>query len=509
MPQSGHPLGLGQGPQWSAPPHRYLFVAGEGRNSYPVDRRYAPRSLSRFYVHLGDDDRPVEAAGPRADSAKVTLAAQHHSQTLPAATHLAPNEMELSIVMPCLNEAETLATCIRKAQTFLTRSGVRGEIVIADNGSTDGSQDIALAEGARVVNVEAKGYGAALLGGINGARGRYVIMGDADDSYDFLNLEPFVTELRAGADVVMGNRFAGGIEPGAMPKLHKYLGNPVLSFIGRLLFKTPVGDFHCGLRGFTRTVATQLQLRTTGMEFASEMVVKASLFGLKMVEVPTTLSKDGRSRPPHLRSWRDGWRHLRFLLLMSPRWLFAIPGAALSALGLLGTLLLLIGPLSVGGVTFDVSALLYTSAALLIGQQTLLFGVFTKVYATESGFLPRDPKLAGFSRRFRLESGLAVGGALLVVGVIVAVISLWRWRSSGFGDLDPAQQVRVVVPAVLGLCLGVTTVLASLFLSILGLDQRIPMALSRNHGPLPAGPLASGDPDPAPLAEVVPLTEAS
>ncbi|MFN0089224.1 MAG: glycosyltransferase family 2 protein [Acidimicrobiales bacterium] len=418
------------------------------------------------------------------------MTAASAAKTLPPATHLAANELELSIVMPCLNEAETLATCIRKAQAFLARSGVGGEVLVADNGSTDGSQDLALAEGARVVQVPEKGYGAALSGGIRAARGRYVIMADADDSYDFLNLEPFVAELRAGADLVMGNRFAGGISPGAMPSLHRYLGNPVLSFVGRILFRAPVGDFHCGLRGFRRSSVEQLALQTTGMEFASEMVVKASLFGQKVVEVPATLSPDGRSRAPHLRSWRDGWRHLRFLLLMSPRWLFVIPGLTLLALGLLATASLTAGPLTLAGATFDVTALLYAAAAVLIGHQATLFGVFTKVYAIERGFLPRDRRLDALARRFRLESGLVAGALLLACGAAAAGASLWRWRSAGFGELDPGQQLRVAAPAVIGLVLGVTTILASLFLSILGLDYRIP--LGARPAPTPARPPRPG-----------------
>src|SRR6267378_7884160 len=297
---------------------------------------------------------------------------------------------ELTILMPCLNEAETLASCISKARAFLARSGCTGEVVIADNGSTDRSPAIAAANGARVVHVAERGYGSALLGGIRAARGKFVIMGDSDDSYDFSRLDAFVEQLRAGFQLVMGNRFRGGILPGAMPPLHRYLGNPVLTGIGRLFFKSPVGDFHCGLRAFRRDAIERLDLRTHGMEFASEMVVKATAFGLRVTEIPTTLSPDGRDRAPHLRTWRDGWRHLRFLLLYSPRWLFLYPGGLLMIIGLLVGLLLLRGPLTVGGVNFDVHTLLYAAMAVIIGFQAIVFAMFTKVFAMSEGLLPED-----------------------------------------------------------------------------------------------------------------------
>src|SRR5437870_4406436 len=309
------------------------------------------------------------------------------------------SELELTILMPCLNEAETLATCIRKAQTWLDENGVNGEVLIADNGSTDGSQAIAAEIGARVVHVSAKGYGSALLGGITAARGKYVIMGDADDSYDFTNLGPFLAKLRDGYELVMGNRFKGGIRPGAMKALHKYLGNPVLSGAARIMFREKkIGDFHCGLRGFSRDAALRMDLRTTGMEFASEMVVKASLQKMRIAEVPTTLSPDGRSRPPHLRSWRDRWRHLRFLLLYSPRWLFLYPGALLMLLGFATGLWLLPGLRVVGPLSFDVHTLLYAAAAVCIGFQSILFSVFTKIFAISEGLLPADPKLEKWLR---------------------------------------------------------------------------------------------------------------
>ncbi len=297
--------------------------------------------------------------------------------------------MELTVVMPCLNEAETVATCVRKAMGFLAESGISGEVIVADNGSTDGSQRLAEAEGARVVPVSEKGYGNALMGGIEAARGKYIIMGDADDSYDFTNLMPYVDELRKGADLVMGNRFAGGIAPGAMPPLHRYLGNPVLSFVGRLFFRSKIGDFHCGLRGFSRDSVRALNLQATGMEFASEMVVKAALAGQHVTEVPTTLAKDGRSRPPHLHTWRDGWRHLRFLLLFSPRWLFFLPGLFLLVAGLVIGAIVAPHPFKVGSVTFDVDTLVGASAMVVIGFQSVLFWLFTQVYAGCGGLLAR------------------------------------------------------------------------------------------------------------------------
>ncbi|MGY1858408.1 glycosyltransferase family 2 protein [Modestobacter sp. SYSU DS0290] len=394
-------------------------------------------------------------------------------------------DVELSIVMPCLNEAETLAVCIRKALGYLQRSGVRGEVVIADNGSTDGSQAIAEAEGARVVPVAEKGYGNALMGGIRGARGRYVVMGDADDSYDFSDLDAFLAELRSGADLVMGNRFQGGIEDGAMPPLHRYVGNPVLSFVGRLFFKARVGDFHCGLRGFNRERLLALDLHTTGMEFASEVVVRSVLAGHRVSEVPTTLSKDGRSRPPHLRSFRDGWRHLRFLLLFAPRWLFLFPGFLLAGVGAVATLVLLITPVTIGSATFDVGTLGYAAASLLIGSQAIAFWLLTKVYAIEEGFLPPDRRLNRLFERFTLEVGLVLGGVLLLVGLIAAIVSVVRWGAADLGALDVRQQVRTVILAMVGLILGAQVILNSLFVSILGLGRksrpRVDMSVDAQH----------------------------
>ncbi|HEX8144161.1 MAG TPA: glycosyltransferase family 2 protein [Pyrinomonadaceae bacterium] len=380
-------------------------------------------------------------------------------------------ELELSIVMPCLNEAETLATCIDKARRFLESAGVEGEVLIADNGSTDGSQEIAAAHGARVVNVPSKGYGSALMGGIRAARGRYVIMGDADDSYDFLSLKPFLEKLQEGHDLVMGNRFRGGIKPGAMKRLHKYLGNPVLTGIGKLLFKSPMGDFHCGLRGFSKAAALRLDLRTTGMEFASEMVVKATLRGMRITEVPTTLSPDGRSRPPHLRSWRDGWRHLRFLLLYSPRWLFLYPGLLLMAAGTLLALYLLPGPQVIEGVTLDVHTLLYASLAITLGYQSVIFSVLTKFFAISEGLLPEDVKL-GYLRPLSLEKGLIAGVVLILAGIAGSLCSVLSWEIQGFGSLDPSDTLRVIIPSVTAIALGLQSVFGALFMSVLNLKRR-------------------------------------
>lgn len=381
--------------------------------------------------------------------------------------------IELSIVMPCLNEAETLATCIDKAQGYLARSGVVGEVVIADNGSTDGSQDIARAHGARVVEVPAKGYGSALMGGIEAAHGEYVIMGDADDSYDFSKLDPFVERLRAGDELVMGNRFKGGIAEGAMPPLHKYLGNPVLSWIGQVLFRSPIGDFHCGLRGFNRKSIQNLHLQTTGMEFASEVVVKSTLGGLRVSEVPTTLDKDGRSRPPHLRSWRDGWRHLRFLLIFSPRWLFLIPGSVAFFLGLLGTLFISIGPIILGDVGFDVATQVYLAALTVVGYQSVLFAILTKIYAQHEGFrIPRSRNFDRLERRISLESGALVGLLIFLVGLGIAVWQFVEWSATGFGALEPLDTLRTAVLSALLMMLGAQTIMAGMFLGVLNVGLK-------------------------------------
>jgi hypothetical protein len=379
--------------------------------------------------------------------------------------------VELTVVMPCLNEAETVATCVRKAVTFITEHGIDGEVVVADNGSTDGSQRLAQDAGARVIPVAEKGYGNALMGGILSARGEYVIMGDADDSYDFSNLMPFIEELRKGADLVMGNRFKGGIAPGAMPPLHKYLGNPVLSFIGRLFFRSNIGDFHCGLRGFRRDSAIALDLQATGMEFASEIVVKAVLAKQKTTEVPTTLAKDGRSRPPHLRSWRDGWRHLRFLMLFSPRWLFFVPGLVLLTLGLGMGAAVATGPITIGDVSFDVDTLVACGAMVDIGFQAMLFWLFTQVYAGAEGFLPTEPKVQTLLGKLSLERGLIVGVGVGLAGLIGLVFSLTYWQGQSFGHLNYEHALRIMVPSVTALVLSCQIILGTFFLSILGIKQ--------------------------------------
>ena len=380
--------------------------------------------------------------------------------------------IELSVVMPCLNEAETLGTCVRKAQAALLDKGIIGEVIVADNGSTDGSQAIAAALGARVVNVEAKGYGNALMGGILNARGTFVVMGDADDSYDFTAIGPFLDKLREGSDLVMGNRFKGGIRPGAMPPLHRYLGNPVLSGIGRLFFSSGCGDFHCGLRAFRRDVVLKMDLRTTGMEFASELVVKATLFNLKISEVPVVLSPDGRSRPPHLRSWRDGWRHLRFLLMYSPRWLFLYPGMFVALVGFATGIWLLPHPRSIGHVTFDVHTLLYSAAAVFVGFQSILFSLFARIFATTEGLVPPDPQLDKLFRFVDLEKGLLLGGVLITVGLLASLYALSDWSGRYFGPMDPSQTFRVIIPAVLSLTLGCQITLSSFFFSILGMARK-------------------------------------
>lgn len=384
----------------------------------------------------------------------------------------APEFLELSILMPCLNEAETVQTCVRKAVTWLQQNGVKGEVLVADNGSTDGSQALAAAAGARVVPIASKGYGAALQGGIEAARGRFVIMGDSDDSYDFANLGAFLEKLRAGYQLVMGNRFRGGIARGAMPPLHRYLGNPVLTTIGRILFRSPCGDFHCGLRGFARDAILNLRLQTTGMEFASEMVVKATLAKLRIAEVPTTLSPDGRSRPPHLRSWRDGWRHLRFLLMYSPRWLFLTPGLVLMLTGLLVSAWLVPAPRTLGGVTFDIHTLLLAGGMVVLGFQAIVFAVLTKVFAITEGLLPPDPQLDKAFRHVTLETGLIAGACILVLGTAGAIASVANWGAQDFGHLVPQQTMRVFIPSVTALMLGSQVILASFFLSILGLRRR-------------------------------------
>jgi Glycosyl transferase family 2 len=400
------------------------------------------------------------------------VSASIRSIALAAPPRQEPEPVELSVVMPCLNEAETLGACIRKAQKALLEARISGEIIVADNGSTDGSLDIAERLGAKVVRVSARGYGQALMGGISAAAGKYVVMGDADDSYDFGHIPRFVEKLREGADLVMGNRFRGGIQRKAMPALHQYFGNPALTSIGRLFFHSPVGDFYCGMRGFRKDACEKMGLRTTGMEFATEMVVKATLLNMRVAEVPTTLSPDGRSRPPHLRTWRDGWRTLRFFLLYSPRWLFLYPGLALIVAGTLVGAWLLPVPRTVGSVTFDVHTLLYAAVAVLLGFQAIAFAVFTKLFAVSEGLHPADPLLDRLFRYITLEVGLLAGAGLVLAGLGGSVYAVGIWGAHQFGRLDISHTLRLVIPAALSLTLGVQTVFASFFLSVLGMKRR-------------------------------------
>jgi glycosyltransferase involved in cell wall biosynthesis len=380
--------------------------------------------------------------------------------------------IQLTILMPCLNEAETIARCIEKAKMGLERSGVPGEILIADNGSTDGSQVIATGLGARVVQVKAKGYGNALRGGIEAALGEWLVMGDADDSYDFSETDRFVRKFQAGDELVMGCRLPSGggtITPGAMPWKNRWIGNPVLTTIGRVFFKCPAHDFHSGLRGFTKTAYYKMELQTTGMEFASEMAIKGTLKGLRISEVPITLFKDGRSRPPHLKPWRDGWRHLRFMLLYSPRWLFLIPGLliALASLGLAAALSL--GNLRVGGIVLDVGTLTVACMTVIIGFQLVAFAFFTKVFAVAEKLLPEDPKMNGLFKVFTLERGIVFGLLVVLAGILLLAHAVWVWRQAGFGLLNSEDNLRRLLPAATMIVLGIQTIFSSFFMSVLGL----------------------------------------
>jgi glycosyltransferase involved in cell wall biosynthesis len=373
-------------------------------------------------------------------------------------------QIELTILIPCLNEAETLAVCIKKAFSFLEKNGIDGEVLISDNGSTDGSQAIAQSLNARVVDIPERGYGAALIGGCNAALGRYVIMGDGDDSYDFTNLMPFVERLRAGDDLVMGNRFKGGIAKGAMPPLHRYLGNPVLSGLGRLFFKCPIGDFHCGLRGYNTTRMRELGLRTTGMEYASEMVVQATINGYKVSEVPTTLSPDGRSRPPHLRSWHDGWRHLKFLLIHSPNWLFLYPGIIFFVAGLIFGTLISISPLNLFGVVLDINTLLYSAVSVLLGLNLLFFHIYTKIYAIHAKFIKIDKS---FLSKLNAENCALFGLFVCLLGIFITVLAFILWGRESFGDLNPEKFMRLTIPAMTLIMAGVQFIFSGFFIDIL------------------------------------------
>ena len=377
---------------------------------------------------------------------------------------------ELSIVMPCLNEARTLAGCIRKAQLFLKEHGVSGEVIVADNDSTDGSIKIAEKMNARVVTVRTRGYGAALAAGIQAAEGKYVIMGDSDESYDFSALFPFVEKLRAGYDLVMGNRFKGGIAPGAMPIMHRYFGNPFLTAIGRVFFSCKeCGDFYCGLRGFRKEAVRALKLQSLGMEFALEMVVKARMHDLRIAEVPIMLSPDGRGRAPHLRWYRDGWRSLRFYLLMSPQWFFAIPGLALLGCGLIVSIVLLRGPVSVMSITFDYHTLMYSTSAIVLGYQAILLFIFAKLMAVESGLHPPRTRFGFLERRGTLEWSAVIGVTLVALGVALGIFAAHQWSLVGFGSLRPAFTIRVVSCSVLFLLLGGQTLMAGFYFGLMNL----------------------------------------
>jgi hypothetical protein len=373
---------------------------------------------------------------------------------------------KLSIVLPCLNEAETLRVCVDKAMASIAALGIDGEVIVADNGSTDGSQAIALDAGARVVDVTRRGYGAALRGGIEAARGDFVLMADADDSYALDDIGAFVTALRGGADLVMGNRFQGGIEKGAMPFLHRRLGNPVLSKIGQVFFDIPVGDFHCGMRAFRRDRILALGLQTEGMEFASEMVVRASLAHLRMEEVPTVLRPDGRSRAPHLRTWRDGWRHLKFLLAFSPRWLFLYPALALTVLGVLGLAGLSFGPRQVGAVTFSVQTMLACATGAIVGVQGVGLAVVARSFASELGLLPESDRVDSLLRRVTLERGLVTGATLMVTGLIAFIVAVIRWGEADFGQLDVIGTIRLPIIGMVLVIAGLQLMMVSFTLSL-------------------------------------------
>ncbi|MGO9947004.1 MAG: glycosyltransferase family 2 protein [Steroidobacteraceae bacterium] len=375
--------------------------------------------------------------------------------------------LELTILMPCLNESETVAACVRKALGFLNRTGIEGEVLVADNGSTDGSPELARNAGARVVRIARRGYGSALIGGMDAAYGRFVIMADADDSYDFSKLDAFVHALRAGNTMVVGHRFRGGIRPGAMPFLHRYLGNPLLSFVGRLFFSSNIGDFQCGLRGVDRAAVLQLGLRAPGMEFASEMIVKAALAGWRIAEVPTVLSPDGRSRAPHLRSWHDGWRHLRFLLMMSPRWLMLYPGACLVGIGVAAELAILRAPIVIHGVGFDIHTMLYASGAIILGVQLLLFSLLARTVGVLKNLLPMSLPLARFLGVFTLERGILLGVLLGLAGFGLAIYSVENWAHARLAALDPASMMRIAIPSVTLMLVGAEIIFASFLLGMI------------------------------------------
>jgi glycosyltransferase involved in cell wall biosynthesis len=379
---------------------------------------------------------------------------------------------ELSIVLPCLNEELTVGVCVAKAVSFLKKNKINGEVIVADNGSTDHSIEIAKKEGARIVHVDQKGYGNALRGGFEAAEGKFIIMADADDSYDLINLLPFVEKLREGYELVMGNRFKGGIKKGAMPWHHRYIGNPILSFLGKLFFKTPANDFHCGLRGFTKTAIDKMDLQTTGMELASEIVIKSSILEMKTCEVPTTLSPDGRDRAPHLRSFRDGWRHLRFLLIYSPRWLFFYPGILLLSIGVIGSLILFFGPLDIGIRPLDFHSFIIAGTIMMLGLTMISFASITRVFAYNFGLLPKRPSFFNLFKYLNLEIGLVIGLVSLLIGIYLILRAVTLSYSPGFDVIGFDNSVRLIYGACLFIMTGGQIVLSSFVLSILGINPK-------------------------------------
>jgi len=377
---------------------------------------------------------------------------------------------ELTVIMPCLNEAETLERCIRKAQKCMDENGIDGEVLVADNGSTDGSIEIAEKCGARVAHISEKGYGAALRGGTKEAYGKYCIMGDADDSYDFSKLMPYMEKLREGYDLVMGNRFKGGIEKGAMPFLHRYLGTPVISFIGRLFYHNDIGDFNCGMRGYNKEKIVDLKLKSNGMEYASEMIVKSALQGYKIAEVPTTLSVDGRSREPYLSTWSDGWRHLKFLLMHSPDWLFLIPGLVFIVLGLIMMVVLTIEPVVINNISFDINTMLFSAGFILVGVNAVLFSCYTKVFAAQTGYIPLTESMKKISK-FTMEKGIVTGLLMILAGLAASVASIVIWGKTSYGVLDPDKIMRITIPAMTLCVIGVELVFGGFFLEILRTEQ--------------------------------------
>ena len=445
------------------------------RLSAPAAARAVNQVLT-MTCHPSTNDRPKQRPqrGHRRGQVLQTAKLERKAKPKGFAPQVQTGELELTIVIPCLNEAETLAQVVDRAQRFLHAYGISGEVVVADNGSTDGSTAIARGGGARVVPIAERGYGAALRGGIEAARGKYVAMGDADCSYDFMLLMPFMERLREGVDLVVGNRFLGGIGRGAMPPLHRYLGNPVLSLAGRIFYAAPIGDFHCGLRAFRRDAIQSLGLSSNGMEYASEMIVKARLANLSMGEVPTTLSKDGRSRPPHLRSWRDGWRHLKFLLLFSPRWLFLYPGLALFAAGLIGFLGLLPTDQTFGGVRFGVHSLLFSSAAILIGVQLSSFGLLASQFGAREQYWPESGWLRKVRRLFSIDNRCLAGGTMILLGIAGAIAAFSVWAGAGFSDMNPDALMRITIPSVLLAGVGLQVMLTSFLLELLSHPARFP-----------------------------------